>query len=676
MNCLCDLWTIFIDTHRTWRKNHPLSPNLRLKKLVSTKQLKQAIDSDEWKFSDIGNSFEQDYKQRSSAYVKSSEFLQTPPFIIKITDLIPYNDAWRFENIPLQSITRQTQLCKDLCNNYSLNSKQTIRNIFIPLNLLPNINNHTTNKASIIICTDHKPIGMLLFDFIQDNVQKMTHRGTPNTEITCLRIHVCGRGRFYQSFSLKNTVYKDWCEIGELRQLPEQMLNLTKESLFYNRQIKQHQLGYAALPAELWKNNDLSENNHGGGLVSSPSATYFCGWCKIPKNTRLAAPTPENRKFEARTFQHCMDMAANVVPDQKEFQSTFGVKRTPLYNASPLQSIVPILHIYLGIGSFVIHACRSVIVTDPIAHSQVLKLYDMELQKLIKKTQIDSVRHVIDWLSGKTDSMYEQSEHVAPMDKMDRKDETEMYIIPDDSVVSSDTEDEQIEAQTKEKDLLLRKFVQLKQLKQELNELNDIINGLHEEISNNNQSQEYMQFLVKFKLNIQAHWGGSIQGRTIKNLIENREEIGKLIASKDMEAGQYIQHLLHDLWFMGQILWKKNYFKFSEMLLYELKSCVINFENVWYHFVHNTKYGANIDGSTTVKLHLLYHAVEWCYFRSLSPAWMDDQRIESMNKLYKEYYQLFNSFWNENQLTKLVNYMLIIQWIQWDDTNTYMIEPE
>ena len=243
----------------------------------------------------------------------------------------------------------------------------------------------------------------------------------------------------------------------------------------------------------------------------------------------------------------------------------------------------------------------------------------------------------------------------------------------DSDIASTDSENETHDDKMLSNNEILSMLLDQKErLKIELKKYDNKLLKLQKEIENDNVFNDYLKYQKKWKIKINKQWDGTLQGKTVKKLLSQRKEIIDALRTLHSEKALYLKHIIENIYFISQILWKKNYSKFNDLLLIEMKSAILNLDQLWHKYIE--RFDEKIKHQNTIKLHLLYHSYEKTIYTRRSDAWGDDEFVENMNQLVKNHFKLFSRFWNQKQLKKCVNHMLVSNGVQWDPTNTFTNE--
>lgn len=591
------------------------------------KRMEEEMKQDKWDFTVDGcNRFQKDYENRLKLHSKCSDYLQKDPLILNVNNLKKYN------LLGLGMV--EQELCEGICET----NNENYTKLWIPQNVY-GVGDIGDSRGSAFICGDNLVYGIILFDCFDAQYNKFG-------DTQCVSISIRGRGIFYNTFNLTKCDTSTIQNGTSFNRLHEQYLHKdTQNTLRFDKRIDNHKIGYVFQSLEHAQTGDIIDLNAKNGLCISPSTKYYCGWCHISKNERLQSPTPNNRETESRSLQMMMDYscmsnrgdASTLENDGTGYVQSLGIKWAPLYLASPMQSVPPSLHIMVGPVHVLLKIWEKIIIDDEHARHDWQTLHNLNMKLIQMESEQLHFKKCIQYLNGELHVTYKESEYI------------------DESIVNNP--------------MMLQLLNELNMITKQIDALKLKIKGLESTIYENNQVKCMGKYMKHCKLNEPHYWGGSVQGKTAYNIIKFRDFITQTIRHKNEQAASMFAQLLAQLQFIADCIWKKNYKPFDDVTLFELKNCIINFEHLFK--IVTEKYGKNVSGVSTVKVHLLYHAWEYCQFTKCSPSWQDDQRIESMNQIYKKIYQLFKRYWNEKQLQKLVNYLLLQSTLEWDPTNTY-----
>ena len=676
--------TIQLESWRKYRKLHPIPKKWQKVNYPSKANSTASNTNNEWNFN-VGdaNRFQTDWNYRLKNHAKCADYMRKKPLIWNINDIVNVND------VILDMDAQESDVCNEICKT---NGK--IIKLFVPESNCNGIVTLDDSRCSAFICGNHSIYGIILFNVTS---QQIYHKN----DVACIKIQIRGRGRFYKPFNTQYTAANKFSTQTSMHHLNSQYLKMDiNTNLGLDTSIANHQIGFVLKALDYKHSGDINGAHSIYGLVLSPSSTYFCIFCHITKEEREATPTIANRANESRSFSSMMDSCciasrgdANTINnDAVSYKETFGSKYTPLFNATPMQLVPPTMHIFTGILNVFVKAFENQIITNPLTRSNYNKIQQQQMIVIQTETEYLHKKQCATWLKNELhvsfeDSIYNPNQNSIVSDKneisqiendaTEEKEDLEMKndenensdssIEPDSSVCSTDASDIEMDKTKKNNTMLIQilkeqkfEYLQMLAAKKKLKKLK-------KETFKSNQVIECETYKKDLQVKDSQYFDSSIEGRSAYNFVKNRDVVNDILRNKYLECAEMFAILLEQLNFMMDCLWKKNYVPFNQDLLNELKATVINFEYLYKIFI--AKYGSNVKGKTTVKVHLLLHCYEYVEFCKHSPAWHDDQRIEAMNQLYKKFYSLFSKFWNEKQLLKLVNYILLHCGIRWDCTN-------
>ena len=673
-----------IEHFRRFRKLHPIPKKWQTVDYPSKSKSSATNANNAWNFTVGGtNRFEKDWNDRLNNHAKCADYLRKKPLILNINEIVNVNDSI------FDMDGSESQICNEICKT---NGK--LIKLFIPESQCKGIITLVDTRCSAFICGNTSIYGIILFNVTSQQIYN-------KNDVRCIKIQIRGRGRFYKPFDTQYTTVTKFSNEITMNHLNSQYLQMdTKTNLALDTSIKKHKIGFVLKGLDYKHSGDINDVHSIYGLVLSPSATYYCIYCHITKAERQEAPTIANRANETRSFSSMMDSCCiasrgdteTIKNDAISYKESFGSKYTPLFNATPLQVVPPTMHIFTGICNVLVKIFQNQIITNPLTRHNYNKIQEQQMILIQSETEYLHKKQCATWLKGELhvsfdDSVYntsqisnqcntmqnnpcenEANENKEDLEiKNDENENSDSSIDPDSSVCSTDASDIEMD-ETRKNNKMLIQILKEKQLEyQKMLAAKKKLKQLKKDTFASNEVIEYERYEKKLQIKESQYFEGSIQGRSAYNFVKGRNEVTDILRNKHLECFEMFEILLEQLNFLMDCMWKKNYVAFNKDVLNELKATVINFEYLYKIFID--KYGANVKGKTTVKVHLLEHCYEYVEFNKYSPAWHDDQRIEAMNQLYKKFYSLFSRFWNEKQLEKLVNYILLHSGIRWDDTN-------
>ena len=82
---------------------------------------------------------------------------------------------------------------------------------------------------------------------------------------------------------------------------------------------------------------------------------------------------------------------------------------------------------------------------------------------------------------------------------------------------------------------------------------------------------------------------------------------------------------------------------------------------------------SNIGQKFGIKVHGMYHILEFCKAKRYPPGDHDDQRVEAWNQWVAKYTPLFECFGGKTNLCKMINKLWRLFVMEWNETNTNFV---
>lgn len=346
------------------------------------------------------------------------------------------------------------------------------------------------------------------------------------------------------------------------------------------------------------------------------SATHRCAWCHSSRADQVKSPTPKNRQWHSRTVetkvQGSISHLTNTNEDLQKSQ-----KRLPLLHAGCERLCIPTLHVNLG-PLFNIFTGVMRIVTRNCKNHDSMTDYNDALER----------KHRL------SINLHNHKQSLKLLEEMDNEYEYDETFVND------------IPTQT----TILRQ--KIKQLKTELKEAEKEFNQIQTKLKRDNAKILKLSLYKQLKINPWDVKKGSMTGIAGKNFINKHDIVLNELKKCDEDCYKLVKPLCVRLKFWCRVTWTKHLTPFSDNFLKCVEWQLHEIQWLYHNFI--IKYGGGGGERFGIKIHAYYHEFEYMQHTRMSPAEIDDQRIEAWNAYVAQFAPIFQCFGGKNNLRKMI----------------------
>ena len=493
----------------------------------------------------------------------------------------------------------------------------------------------SANRCALGVCWDDKLYGWICLQFDSEEDALI------ESDIACHQCEIVGGGVYYRPVILnetncnvnENQIGNDASNIATIQQLPFEILSRTKQPIGFKHDMN-HQIGYVCIPLHTlwcadWKGL-LALLGHKGS-----AATWRCGWCDSTTKDQFQSPTPANRKWKSNSAAVIQQAAISAKTNSNEnLQLSF--KLFPMIPAGFDRFAIPTLHTLLGPVQRILKGIVSKIqsVTNTNA---TIEEYNEKYEKMHQiETEIANHKHSLRFLQDLENTLEfdeefgVQKEHYLPFLQRD-----------------------------------------IEKLKHEFAEAQSEFKQFELRLKSDNGCLELLDIYNEMKIKPWQVKQSSIVGLAGKNFLKNQDLILNKLKECDQECYALANPLCKRFEFVAGVLWTKNITLFNDELLNVLEWNIHESQWLYHRFIRN--YGGGKGNKFGIKVHGIYHALEWIRFKRWSPAVMDDERVEAWNAHMARYAPIFHYFGGKANLEKMIDKIWREFVIQWNPTNSNVV---
>ena len=491
------------------------------------------------------------------------------------------------------------------------------------------------NRCAFGICWNDKIYGWICLEFDTDDDILMEHN------IACRQCEIIGGGVYYRAVDFKqsncnvnqNQIANDDSNIQTIQQLPFEILSQTKKPIGFQHQMN-HQLGYVCIPLHTlwcgdWKGLFSLLGHKGAG------AKCRCLWCDSNTQDQFQSPTPHNRKWKSNSAA-VIQQAAISANTNSNNNLELSFKRFPVIPAGFDRLGIPTLHTNLGPTHRILLGVVNVIQEATNSNETILQ-YNAKYETMHQiESDISNYKHSLRFLQDVENTSQFDEQFVSNMDDHRQTLQQEL---------------EKLNCQFKEAEKEFKKC-----------EL---------ELKQDNGCLELLDIYDKLKIKPWQVKQSSIVGLAGKNFLKNHDVILDKLKQCDKECYELVYAMCKRLEFIAGVTWTKNVILFNDTLLNTLEWNIHEFQWLYHKFIK--KYGGGQGNKYGIKVHGLYHILEWIRFKGWSPATMDDQRVEAWNAYMARYAPLFHYFGGQTNLEKMIDKIWREFVMQWNPANSNFV---
>ena len=488
-----------------------------------------------------------------------------------------------------------------------------VSQIRIPFFNLTSFENSEYNKLGVLIKYKDYLCGYILICWkrLEDHGCEM-HQD--------IKVRLCtlvGGGSFYPWFSL--TEFK--CNINNhvcglfIPSIESQIICKSRSKISYQSDML-HDTGICYGNAKFKWAGDHKYFNYLFG-IPSPSVKCVCPYCKSTSQERNGLPTPSNRSWGSR---HRVDLEQSWVQSVagESNQSCYNLTKPPLLIASPSSLCLAVLHQIQGPSArlFTIIKNRIVDVSNEPQKLTIWNRLNVEIGELT--VEIKQYQETIKWIANDKCEDYFDHDFLRNLDSNVKK----------------------------LQDAVLAKQEEMKEKSKELDDLN---------VNQNSDSRlRFLAMCDELKIKPWHHKGDTMHGPSVKKFLYNHDIALKYLNNVvDAELIKLMKPCLVRLRFIARCFWTKTEETINDECINYLKWNLIEWDHIYHCIIH--QYGGGKGHRYGNKHHMFYHSYEFMEWSRISPAWMDDERVEQFNVHIAKFLPIYSCFRGHKNLKRMMN---------------------
>ena len=513
----------------------------------------------------------------------------------------------------LQNLNPNFVLNEAWVSKFTTYNNNGIENIYLPARSVECYEVRDVNCLALLIRYQNDLCGYVLvkWERLPSNRWEIKN----NLKVRCCVL--CGGGSYYPWISLNDKLINFNNNVAGtvISNVQSQILCKCRSKPTYDKYIE-HDIGFCCERAIAKWTGDHKFFGYLFGIASA-SVSHSCAYCLTGLEDRQQLPTPQTRCWKSRTRVHLEQSWIQSLGKNK--QSIFNLTKPPLLVSSPSSLSLAVMHQIQGPAARLMTIVKQTLNThniNPQFETCLSLICEIEHIKSEKQQYVDSLQ----WCSNpNNEDVFDE--------KFLQEKESNLNLLK-----------KQISVREKE---IVHKEKQLSELEKE---------------PQSKVKSSFVHMCDELKIKPWHHKGDTMHGPSVKKFIYGHEIVMKYLKQcDDDQLLKLMEPCLIRLKYITKCFWTKSTEIMSDECVNYLKWNLIEWDHIYHRLIN--LYGGGKGYRLGNKWHVFYHSYEWIEYWRISPAWMDDERVEQYNVHVSKFLPIYACFGGHLNLKRMMNKM-------------------